>query len=292
MPAFESDAFKRVDGLSADSKVQGKETANAVAATKIRHRWPAWHAALRTLSLLMRALPRSYRFPAAVFLARLLMPVVRTTKMFRERRKTVVETPMEIVLYSLLNALGQSGTEFEPRVKTTGFALIETSLGSGKGVLLIAPRTMLGHAFVKYLDDHGHRVWLVSPDPYRLFGSKTSVPTISPGLKYLLKVREHLRKGEIVMATPDRGRASRARTLSVETREGTVHFATPLIEVAINAKADVIFMRTRLEKDAIAIELSRPSLSGESETHAIALKYADLVRRHVAVRDLSLANGR
>jgi hypothetical protein len=283
--------LKRVDGLSADTTVQRKATANALAATAIRHRWPVWHAALRTFGLLMRALPRSYRFPAAVFLAPLLLPVVRMTKMFRKRRKTVVETPVEIVLYALLNALGQSGTEFEPRVRTRGFELIETSIGSGKGVLLIAARTMLGHAFIRYLDDHGHRVWLVSPAPYLLFGRKTSVPTISPGLKYFLEVREHLRKGEIVMATPDRGRARRARTLSLETRNGTLHFATPLIEVAINAKADVIFMRAMLERDAIAVELSRPSLSGEPETHAIALEYADLIRRHVAARDLSLAGG-
>ena len=233
----------------------------------------------------MRALPRSYRFRAAVFLARILMPVVRATKMFRERRTTVVETPMEIVLYSILNALGRAGTEFEPRVHVRGFELIETSIGSGKGVLLISARTMLGHAFVRYLVDHGYSVSLVSPDPYRLFGRRTPVPTISPGLKYFMEVREHLRKGEIVIATPDRGRARRARTLSVKTREGTVHFATPLIEVAINAKADVIFMRTWLKNDVIAIELSPSSLSGEPEANAIALQYADLVRRHVAERD-------
>jgi lauroyl/myristoyl acyltransferase len=277
--------------LSADSGSQSKVTANAFAASAIRHRWPVWHAALRALGMTMRALPRSYRFPAAVFLARLLMPVVRTTKMFRERRTTVVETPMEIVLYSILNALGRAGTEFEPRVHVRGFELIETSMGSGNGVLLIGARTMLGHAFVRYLADHGYPVWLVSPDPYRLFGKRTPVPTISPGLKYFLEVREHLRKGEIVIATPDRGRARQARTLSVKTREGTVHFATPLIEVAINAKADVIFMRTWLKNDVIAIELSPSSLSGEPEANAIALQYADLVRRHVAARGSVVADG-
>src|SRR4051812_40053525 len=174
------------------------------------------------LGVAMRALPRSYRFPVAVFLARRLVPLVRRTKMFGERRKTKVETPVEIVLYALLDALGRAGTEFEPRLKITGFELIGRSIGSGKGVLLIGARTMLGHALIRHMHDCGHSVRLISPDPCPLLGSKTSVPTISPGLKYFLQVRDHLKKGEIVVATPDRGRARRARTLSVETREGTL----------------------------------------------------------------------
>jgi hypothetical protein len=270
--------------------LQSKAAANALSPTAIRHRWPFWHAALRTLGLAMRALPRSYRFPVAVFLARLLVPLVRRTKMFGERRKAVVETPVEIVLYAILDALDRVETQFEPRLKITGFELIRTSIGSAKGVLLIGARTMLGHAFLRYLHDHGHSVRLISPDPCRLFGRATSLPTISLGLKFFLEVRDHLKKGEIVVAATDRGRARRARTLSVETREGTIHFATPLIEVAINAKADVIFMRATLETDTIAIELSRPSQSGEPEVHAIALGYADLVRRHVAARGLSAAD--
>lgn len=273
--------------MSPDTRLQSKVAANVVA-----HRWPVWHAALRTLSVAMRALPQSYRFPAAVFLARLLVPIVRRTEMFGVRRRTVVETPVEIVLYALLDALGQAGVEFEPRVKTSGFELIESSIASGKGVLLISFRMLLGHALIRHLHDHGHSVRLVSPDPCRLFGRTTAVPTITPGLKYFLEVRERLRKGEIVMVTLDRGRPRGARTLSAETRDGTVHFATPLIEVAINARADAILVRTRLEKDTISLDLSRPSQSGEPEVNAIALAYADLLRRHVAARDLSLADGR
>jgi hypothetical protein len=72
--------------------------------------------------------------------------------------------------------------------------------------------------------------------------------------------------------------------MSVKTGEGTVHFATPLIEVAINAKADVIFMRTWLKDGIINVELSPSSLSDEPVAHDIAVRYADLVRRHVAAR--------
>jgi hypothetical protein len=223
-------------------------------------------------------------------LARLLMPVVRMTEMFRVRRATVVETPVEIVLYSILNALTRAGTEFEPEVQVSGFEFIENSVRSGGGVLLISTRTMLGHAFLRYLSDRGYSISLVSPDPCRLFGSKTFVPAIAPGLKYFLEVREHLRSAEIVVATPDRDRARRARTMSVKTPEGTVHFATPLIEVAINAKADVIFMRTWLKDDVINVELSPSSLSDDPEAQDIAFQYAEVVRRHVAARAPSAAH--
>lgn len=206
--------------------------------------------------------------------------------MFRERRKSVVETPLEIVLYSILRALEQAGTEFDPRMHVRGFELIEASIKSDKGVLLISPRMMLAHAFLRYLADQGYSAWLVAPHPYPLFGRRTTVPTISPTVKYFLEVREHLKTREIVMATPDRGRAwARGRTLSVNTLEGTVHFAPPLIEVALNAKANVIFVRTWLKDDVITIELLPSTLSGEPAANAIALQYAELVRRHVAKRD-------
>lgn len=254
-------------------------------ATVIRHRWPVWHAALRVLGMAISALPRAYRYRAAVFLARLFLPVVRTTRMFRERRTNVIETPGEIVLYSILNALGRAGIEFDPQLHVAGFELLERSVESGKGVLLIGARTMLGHAFVRYLADHAYRLSLVSPDPYALFGRTTLVPTISPGLKYFLEVRERLRKGEIVIATPDRGPAPRPRTLTVKTREGTVHFAPPLIEVAMNAKAELLFMRTWLKGDVINVELSPGSLPGDADANAIALRYADFVQRHIVERD-------
>jgi hypothetical protein len=279
------------DQFVVESKSQGKATAGRFAATAIRHRWPVWHAALRALGIAMRALPRSYRFRTAAFLARLLVPVVRSTEMFRVRRTSVVETPVEILLYSILDALGQARTEFDPQVHVDGFASIESSIASGKGVLLISARTMLGHAFVRYLVDHGYPVSLVSPDRCRVFGSRTFLPTIAPGLRYFLEVREQLRKAEIVMATPDRGRARRARTMSVKTREGTVHFATPLIEVALNANADIIFMRTWLKDDVINVELSPSSLSADAEAQDIAFQYAELVRRHVASRAPSATEG-
>src|SRR5689334_5566980 len=153
-----------------DLSTDTEATAAAFGATAIRHRWPVWHTALRVLGTVMRAFPRSYRFPVAAFLARLLFPVVRVTSMFRERRKSVVETPLEIVLYAILRGLEQAGTEFDPRMQVNGFELIDASMKSGKGVLLISARTMLGHAFLRYLADNGYSAWLVAPHRYPLFG--------------------------------------------------------------------------------------------------------------------------
>jgi lauroyl/myristoyl acyltransferase len=211
--------------------------------------------------------------------------------MFRTRRKSVVETPTEIVLYSIINELSHAGTEFEPQLRVRGLELIEVAIRSGKGVLLISTRNMLGQVFVRYLADHCYPVLLVSPDPNVLFGGRAPVPTIAPGLKYFLAIRERLRKGEIVIATPDRGRANARRTIPVETPEGTVHFATPLIEVALNAKAEIIFMRTWIKDKAVAVELAPSSFSEEPDTNAIALQYADFIRYHVASRSSLDADG-
>jgi radical SAM superfamily enzyme YgiQ (UPF0313 family) len=57
-----------------------------------------------------------------------------------------------------------------------------------------------------------------------------------------------------------------------------------LIEVAINAKADVIFTRTWLKDGTINVELSPSCLSDHREAHDIAIQYAELLSRHVAAR--------
>jgi hypothetical protein len=64
-----------------------------------------------------------------------------------------------------------------------------------------------------------------------------------------------------------------------------------LIEVALNAKAVVVFMRTWLKGAVVSVELSPSSLSGEPDANAIALQYADIIRHHVATRSSLDADG-
>jgi lauroyl/myristoyl acyltransferase len=238
----------------------------------------------RILRSALRAIPLRYRFRSALWAARMLVPVIRRTALYRERRKSIVDGSVEIALYIILAGLTRDGTEFEPRLRITGFELFEAALRSGKGVLVISAHGMLGLAFWRYLVERGHQASIVSPAPHYFLGRRVPIPIISPGRTYLFEIRERFRKGEVIGAMIDRARAKRARTFTVETRDGTVHLANALVQVAANATAEVIFLRSWVESGAIAIELAAPSPTPERDADSITRDFAQFIQRHVSTR--------
>jgi lauroyl/myristoyl acyltransferase len=246
-----------------------------------------WYS--RMLGLALRCVPRAYRFQGAVWSARLAGPAIRATALYREQRKKLIDGPLEIALDLILSVLTRDGIDFELRLRVSNFNLFEAAVRSKTGVLLISPHAVLGVSFLKYLHERGYQVCVVSPlpDPHRFLVPNVPIELVSPGRTYLFEVRERLRKGEIVGAMIDRATAIERRTFPVETVNGTLHLAGALLEVAQNAGAQVVFFRSWVEGNAIAIELSSPSPASERTADSIARDFARFIQRHVSSRRAS-----
>jgi hypothetical protein len=261
----------------------GKEaTTSGIAQPDSSRQRRYWHS--RALRFAIRVIPRSWRFRTALLCARMVPPLIRRTMPYRQRRKSIVDGPVEIALYIILAGLTRDGIAFDPRLRVVDFELFEAAVRRRKGVLLISGHGALGFAFLGYLAERGYQASVVSyyPDSHHLLAPKVPVPTVSPGRSYLFEVRERFRRGEVVGAMIDRAEAIEGRTVPVETHEGTLHVADALIQVAENAGAEVIFLRSWVESSAIAIELASPSQSPERNAKSIARDFAQFIQHHVS----------
>lgn len=242
------------------------------------------------LRLMLRLVPRRHRFSAALVCARLLTPVISRTAYCRSRRKSIVDSPLEISLYLILAGLTREGISYEPCLRITGFDLFEAKVKAGRGVLLISGHNVFGFAILNYLAERGYKASLVSytPDPHRLLAPGVPTEVIAPNRSYLLQIRNRFRNGEVVGAMIDRSEAVGDRTFPVATAGGTVHLADALIEVATHAKAGIIFLRASVEEGAIEIELTRPRLPEgdaksdiKSDAKSIARDFAQFLQSHI-----------
>lgn len=284
----QSDVWKWAIKLSAVVRLSAKRGSNnktatdniAVRASSGTRRY--WSSGM--LRFALRGVPRSWRFQAALWSARLLAPVIRTTAPYRERRTMLIDGPVEIALYLILAGLVRHGIDFELRLRVLNFERFEAAVRSGRGVLLISPHGVFGLAFLRYLDERGYHASVVSPfaKPDYPLAPKVPVQVITPGRSFLFEVRERFRKGEVVGAMIDRAEAVEGHTFPVEVRDGTLHLASALIHVAENAAAEVIFLRSWVEDNAIVIELASPSSSPKGGAESIARDFAQFIQRHVS----------
>jgi lauroyl/myristoyl acyltransferase len=270
-----------VDGENVVEPVADSQTAQRGVEPAGKRRWYS-----RILGLILRCVPPGHRFQAAIWSARLAGPAIRATAMYREQGRKLIDSPLEIALGMILSALTRDGIGFELRFRVSNFDLFEAAAGSGTGVLLISPHAVFGFSFLKYLHERGYQVCVVSPspDPHRFLAPNVPIQLVTPGRTYLFDVRERLRKGEIVGAMIDRAKPIEGRTFPVETGDGTLHLAGALPEVAQNAGAQVVFFRSWVEGNAIAIELSSPSPAPERNAESIVRDFAQFIQRHVSRR--------
>jgi hypothetical protein len=217
----------------------------------------------------MRLAPRRYRFGAAVFVARAATPLLRLTDAYRKQELIGFDSPREIVLHFVLNALTRNGARFDPVVQVRGLAELERACAAGTGVLVLGPHAALTLLMIRLFHDRGLDPVVITPDPeMRVAGTTLKVRTVQPSPTFLVKTRNRLRRGELICAMPDRAEHHGARTVEFVTVSGRVIVAPALMHVAARCGARVIFTEAHEDGGTVVGSIHTPgdASSGDALT--------------------------
>jgi lauroyl/myristoyl acyltransferase len=230
----------------------------------------------------MRAIPRRFRFPAAVMAARALAPLIRHTDSYREQRQLRMDGIMEIALQRALESMTRHGTPFDPVVRYSGTEKLLAAVRKGRGVMIATPHAMLTYLILRHFQELGHSATAIAGDP-RFLVSGTSIPAraIRPSPSYLLEVRSRLRRGEIVAAMLDRDQPHPGLTVEFETAYGPVIISTALLRIAVRCNAQVVFAGVRTESGEVVGHYDTPGASSTS-VEDITADFIRFVQTHVA----------
>jgi lauroyl/myristoyl acyltransferase len=235
-----------------------------------------------TVSLGMRLLPRRSRFRVAMRMAMLATPLLRRTRIIRERLAMRVETAREVVTYEVLDVLTRRGVAFDPVLKTIDAQLIDEGLALGRGVLLVGPHAMLLTLFHRSLRDRGTDFAVVSADARRIAGTDARTPVIEPSFTFLLDIREALRGNRVVCAMIDSEAAFHKATFEVMTARGSIAVSNALFRLAVRIEAAIVFTAARIIDGEIVITHSAPSASDARSPEAVTAAFVSLLQKHVA----------
>jgi lauroyl/myristoyl acyltransferase len=243
------------------------------------------HAAERCFAAAMRLVPRRHRFAAAVLVARAAVPVFRRTGAYRVQDKMGFDSPREISLHFVLNALTRKGTKFDPVIDVEGYEKFERAHAAGKGVLVIGPHAALTLLMIRLFYDRGLDPVVVSPDPLmRVVGTDVTARTVQPSPTFLVKTRSRLRRGELVCAMPDRAEHHGERTVEFATANGRVIVAPALTQVAARCGAEVVFTEVHMEGRGLAGTIATPSAASAGVGDAIVEDFMEFVRARADAR--------
>jgi len=200
------------------------------------------------LARLFEIVPRRFRFVAAVAFARAIVPAIRRTEAFRSQREFGLDTPHEIALHFVLNALTREGTEFDPRIDASAFEVITLAKNKERGVLVIAPHAVLSLMILRRIFDQGLELVAVTPDPHmQIPGRRRRMNSLQPSYSFLIKARNILKRGGLICAMPDRREHERDRTIEFSTGNGRIILAPALLHVSERTGAEIVFVEIHLE---------------------------------------------
>lgn len=224
----------------------------------------------------MRLVPRRCRFSAAVLVARAAVPLLHRTDAYREQEMIGFDSPHEIALHFILNALTRNGTQLDPVVAVNGYEKFERAYAAGKGVLVVGPHAALTLLLIRHFYDCGLDPVVISPDPrMRVGGTTVTARTIQPSPTFLVKTRSRLRRGELICAMPDRAEHHGDRTVEFATVKGRVIVAPALMQLAARCGAEVIFTEVHLEGRGLVGTFAAPSTASAD---AITKDFIEFIR--------------
>ena len=230
----------------------------------------------------MRFLPVRLRFRSAVMIAWAATPLLRWTKIVRERLAMRMETAREIVTYHLLDVLTRHGVAFDPAVRMIGVERIDEGLAIGRGVLVVGPHSMLSILSLRSHFDRGMDVTVIAADPLKIPGTSVMSKVIEPSFTYLLGVRTILRANGLVCAMIDRDAPLFKTTFEVMTAQGPVVVADALIRLAVRSEASVVFMAARIASGELVIAYDAPSAEASRSAESVTAAFVSFLQNHVA----------
>jgi lauroyl/myristoyl acyltransferase len=239
------------------------------------------HAAGAFLGAIIRLLPRRRRFQAAMLLARALEPFLRRTVQYRLQDRNGVDGPREIAANLVLRILTRKGLEFDPDIKIRGWEDLARSCREGRSIFLAAPHMALMLFLLRLCHDHGVSMLGVMTERELIYGTRVMASTIAPSPTFLVKVRNHLRRGGFVSAMLDPSEHHPRRTIEVQTDNGRLIVAPAMLKIAAACGAQVVFMEAHVEGLRIAGTIVRAK---SDSAEALTCEFAEFVTVHAAVR--------
>ena len=205
---------------------------------------------LRRIAYLpFRPLSRTARFRFAVVLASLLAPVLRLTG-YVKMPPFALDTYREYVTATFLQSLTNDDIEFDPEIEVCG----AQHLPKG-GAILVSGHFYLNFVFLRWLRDQGRApsVFLrLGVNTWRFVGTRESMPILDPDGRSLLRVRELVRSGKLVVSAIDNNEPFQDWT-ELNVSERPIFVSDHLFRFAEQLRCPVLFFHTCLNKKGIVV---------------------------------------
>jgi hypothetical protein len=244
-------------------------------------RWQLHHVAGACVAAAVRVLPRRRRFRAAVLLARALEPLLRKTAQFRLQAKSGLDGPHEIAANLVLRSLTRHGIEFDPDLAVRGWDEFARACREQRGVLLAAPHMALMLFILRLCHDYRISMLGIMTAPELIYGTRVMAATIAPSPTFLVKARNTLRGGGLVVALLDLSEHRPRRTVEVQTERGPVIVAPALLQIAAACRAQVVFMEMHVDGYRVAGNIV-PAASDSVD--GLTREFAEFVSAHAIAR--------
>jgi len=215
------------------------------------------------VSMLMRAIPRRYRFGVAVRMVRTIPESLRHTLSPQFERRPGISSVREVILGTMFEVMDDRRIRFDPLISLSGFEVIHETLREHRGILLIGTHSNGGlmRAILRPLYEAGVPATPIAiADLYPICGAGVAIPAIRPVPTFMIRVLTLLRDGQLVCGMLDAFQQSPQRTLELRVRGGSIWISDSLIRLALACKATIVFAAARLEDDSsLAITLQAAS---------------------------------
>lgn len=244
-----------------------------------------WHLMSRAFALLMWAVPRRYRFSAALRLARVSTPIVRRIPWYRARRQLRLDGVSEIALYYALEIMTNSGALFDPVFHVEGGEVLCDALRGDQGVLLVGPHALLNLLVPRNLYDIGYVPTIVSAtSSFHLYGTRLVAHSIRPSPTFMIRLRSVLRSGGIVCAMVDGKHTTGQKLIKFATIAGSMYISDALIRLALRCNARILFVSARLDqRRGLLLTFAEPAATPPCLTpEAITNDCVEFIQAHVA----------
>lgn len=215
------------------------------------------HAAALAFAHGLRLLPRRLRWPALVRAARLATPLVARAD-GAGAPGMGIDSYRDIALWRLMMAASEAGLTYDPLVEHRARAHFDTALGSGGGVLLAAPHSLLGYVSLRLIRDRGRiPVAIASGPDVPIFGTDQSARVVPASQSALAEAVRALRAGEFLCAMIDRP-GPEPSTLEMTTSLGPLHISDALLRFARRERAQILFCTARVEGERVIVTWFAP----------------------------------
>jgi hypothetical protein len=211
--------------------------------------------------LLFRPLSRRMRYRIALKLGRYFAPVAKRTG-YLKQPPLALGTYHEYVTASILQSLTQCGIEFDPQIDVKGSSTIPAD-----GAIFISGHFWLNFVFLRWLHDQQRRFsvfLLLGVDDWRIMGTREQMSTLAPEKRSLIRAKDRVRSGELVVAAIDGLRPlPNWRKLNCNARD--IYVSDALLKSAERFGCPVVFFETHLDDNGEIVANVQPASSADAE---------------------------